>query len=83
MKKTFRILSSFVCLLSLAALVMTSCFVEKPQSTTPSDVTTEDNSPAVTTPSENKPSETTPPEITTPGNDTPLDPLGKQIPVYP
>ena len=73
MKRTLRILSSFVCLLSLVALVLTGCnFGTKPQSTTPSDGTTAGNPPAVTTPS----------ETTTPGNDSPINPLGKQIPVY-
>ena len=73
MKRTLRILSSFVCLLFLVALVLTGCnFGTKPQSTTPSDGTTAGNPPAVTTPS----------ETTTPGNDSPIDPLGKQIPVY-
>ena len=71
MKKTIRILCSFVCLLSLVALVLTSCnFGGFLQNATPSNGTTEDNPSAVTTPEE------------TTNNDSPIDPLGRKIPVY-
>ena len=71
MKKTIRILCSLVCLMSLVALVFTSCNFGTPtQNTTPTDGTTEGNSPTVTTPSE------------TTNNDPPIDSQGKQIPVY-
>ena len=46
MKKTFRILSCFVCVLFISALVLTGCnFGIIPQSTTPTNNETEDNSP--------------------------------------
>ena len=70
MKKTFRILCGFVCMLTLVALVLSSCNSGgASQNTTPTDVTTENNSPTVITPE----------ETTAPSEDT--EPT-KQVPVY-
>ena len=70
MKRTFRILCNFVCMLTLVALVLSSCDLRDFE-TIPPGVTAEDDSPAATTPSETKPSETTTPEITTPEETAP------------